>query len=713
MSQVQQPQSAGSPVELPPAIPEAARKLRQIFQTENVRIWRYVDSQMVLFGCPTDGSDGHSEPPAFDERVAFLRDPQKLADFTSTIVVPVSDRHLPSGEFEHPIWDVPGYEQFNKNVRVDYLESILVSVPPGEELSLKHLVGVVCIDAKYSDYVNFAPERANVPKQADVKLILETVRIELRNYSNALFRNGFDNTASFLRAWTRTNIAEPSHSSRHSSLDRLLEAIDPGKATVSIYLRAYNSIGEKGEAEVPLAAGKGVYYEKLSHVESRLRATSPGHLAKSLFSAKAGWELASKSGAEAIDFASSEGQPRDGSKNVPLDAVLFPGSGGARKTFETYRRWFEASRQALEEIPASLRDDPAVEDDASFVGSHAELIESQGSFGVFPIRCMAETELKGRLVGLLCVAVENERNFFTWSRRLVIERFCRMVGRVHDACVAPVLPRVHRRTHRALIASPATLEKLLKDTGPLSPRQSGTVDRTCLAFVLSVDLRKSTDLMLKILPHRTQEYAQTLMTIFEELRDAVEEEYGVFDKFTGDGVLAFFPDFFGGTVLDAGYRLLQSAERCHEVFAQSYNRLWRYLTTVPSPGSPERDISGAVGLGIGIDYGRVRLVNVGDELTVVGAPVVYACRLCASAPAGTTFLNQRAFDLLHHQSYLDARRETLGLKHEAAPTVVYRVKLSPSNYTPNKWSLPSQNTAKEWPEDSLELQDTSPRCDQK
>jgi class 3 adenylate cyclase len=44
-------------------------------------------------------------------------------------------------------------------------------------------------------------------------------------------------------------------------------------------------------------------------------------------------------------------------------------------------------------------------------------------------------------------------------------------------------------------------------------------------------------------------------------------------------------------------------------------------------------------LGIGIDYGNVTLVNNQSELTVVGIPVVYACRF-SSAKAGETLINQ-------------------------------------------------------------------------
>src|SRR5262249_11768043 len=147
---------------------------------------------------------------------------------------------------------------------------------------------------------------------------------------------------------------------------------------------------------------------------------APGNqFPQTLFSAKAAGLLAAK-------------------PDVPpqLNAVLFPGSDGSWETFKTYQGWFRESRSALRKIPEGSDKDGKTQKTADWVRDRAAAIETGGSFGVFPIRCMAETSLRGQLVGLLCVAVEDKCNFFTWSRRLVIEKFCRMTGRVHDAYIA-------------------------------------------------------------------------------------------------------------------------------------------------------------------------------------------------------------------------------------------------------------------------------------
>jgi class 3 adenylate cyclase len=60
----------------------------------------------------------------------------------------------------------------------------------------------------------------------------------------------------------------------------------------------------------------------------------------------------------------------------------------------------------------------------------------------------------------------------------------------------------------------------------------------CFAFVVSIDIRKSTDLMLKAT--EPKHFASFITKLCGRLCDAVLGNNGVFDKFTGDGILAFF-----------------------------------------------------------------------------------------------------------------------------------------------------------------------------
>jgi class 3 adenylate cyclase len=184
---------------------------------------------------------------------------------------------------------------------------------------------------------------------------------------------------------------------------------------------------------------------------------------------------------------------------------------------------------------------------------------------------------------------------------------------------------------------------------------------TCNAFVMSVDIRRSTELMLKATdPER---FAKFIVDLCGLLRHVVLQRYGVFDKFTGDGILAFFPLFYSGT--DAGYRTLRAASDCHAVFAEHYRN--------------NRDCFNAVlndtGLGIGIDFGQTHLVSTGGDLTVVGDAVVYACRFGGALP-GNTLLNQRAHSQVFPKYSANCQFQETEIKVKEGPYTAYRVSLN-------------------------------------
>jgi class 3 adenylate cyclase len=179
------------------------------------------------------------------------------------------------------------------------------------------------------------------------------------------------------------------------------------------------------------------------------------------------------------------------------------------------------------------------------------------------------------------------------------------------------------------------------------------------AYIMSVDIRRSTELMLKATSPVS--FAEFIRRLIYSLREIIIGNYGVFDKFTGDGIIAFFPIFFSGE--DAGYHALRAADNCHRIFSELYTACRSNFTSVPLN----------VGLGIGIDFGEVQAVRLEDDLTVVGTPVVYACRM-SGCDAESTFVNQPAFtDLFERYSaYFNFKEATIEFKHEG-PMLAYNV----------------------------------------
>jgi len=190
----------------------------------------------------------------------------------------------------------------------------------------------------------------------------------------------------------------------------------------------------------------------------------------------------------------------------------------------------------------------------------------------------------------------------------------------------------------------------------------------CNTVVMAVDIRRSTELMLKA--REPQLYADFIISLCSDLTRIILNNYGVFDKFTGDGILAFFPDFYSGE--DSPYWALKAAYECHNCFSMHYQANRRCFISILTD----------VGLGIGIDYGKSHLVNIQDGITVIGSPVVYACRM-SGAEAGQTLLNQPAYEVTSQKfgEFINFQESVIDIKHEGS-TLAYIATLSKKIYEP-------------------------------
>jgi len=219
-----------------------------------------------------------------------------------------------------------------------------------------------------------------------------------------------------------------------------------------------------------------------------------------------------------------------------------------------------------------------------------------------------------------------------------------------------VLDKLSPRAHEALFSDQALRDRFLASKSE------------CAGFILSIDIRRSTELMLKA---RTAEHFGEFMAgLCDDLKGVICDKFGIVDKFTGDGLLASFPDFFSGT--DAGYRAISAAHDAHLVFAKRYKHHRNSFSTVLAD----------VGLGIGIDYGNFRFMRVAGDLTVVGAPVVYATRM-SHAPAGKTLLNQPAHEKIagRYRAFCSMSETELDIKHEGR-VLAYEVRLKKHSFNP-------------------------------
>lgn len=199
--------------------------------------------------------------------------------------------------------------------------------------------------------------------------------------------------------------------------------------------------------------------------------------------------------------------------------------------------------------------------------------------------------------------------------------------------------------------------------------------KSCDSVVVSIDIRRSTELMLKA--RKPELFSRFITELSQKLSEVILTNYGIFDKFTGDGILAFFPKFYSGE--QAIIRALKAADECHKIFNQHYKNSRECFNVFIKD----------VGLGIGIDYGSVTLVNTRNELTVVGIPVVYACRM-GGAKAGETLLNQPAKEEITKLSnnYIKVTETEINIKNEGV-ALAYLIEIHHSSFEVPKpeWTL--------------------------
>ncbi|MCI4361537.1 MAG: hypothetical protein L3J91_07505, partial [Thermoplasmata archaeon] len=122
-------------------------------------------------------------------------------------------------------------------------------------------------------------------------------------------------------------------------------------------------------------------------------------------------------------------------------------------------------------------------------------------------------------------------------------------------------------------------------------------------------------------------FARFIIGFTEAVRGLANARDGWFDKFTGDGFIAFWID-----------RAPPSGDRVRvPQFCQTVMPAAETLITNLRRNS--RNFPLGVGLSLGIDSGPCQLVLVGDSLTVVGGPIVGASRMVAGARARQTLVN--------------------------------------------------------------------------
>jgi len=194
------------------------------------------------------------------------------------------------------------------------------------------------------------------------------------------------------------------------------------------------------------------------------------------------------------------------------------------------------------------------------------------------------------------------------------------------------------------------------------------IDTTPLQmFVMAADIRESTLLMKEAV--QFERFAKIMDKFVSAVRSGIGTPGGWFDKFTGDGFLAYWiapttpKEEYQRRFVEAAGNLAHTAHELIELFHRRVLEDFRRNS---------RNLSDGVGLSVGLDAGPGFLVEIAGELTLVGPPVVGAVRMvnAASRPQ-EIFANVYLGEHLHDEQ--DGIYEALGMTatRESRPTKEY------------------------------------------
>lgn len=186
-------------------------------------------------------------------------------------------------------------------------------------------------------------------------------------------------------------------------------------------------------------------------------------------------------------------------------------------------------------------------------------------------------------------------------------------------------------------------------------------------FVMAADIRESTTLMKEAV--RFQDFARIMDKFVSAVRRGIGTPGGWFDKFTGDGFLAYWvvqrgpEEVYQRRFVEAAGNLAHTARELIELFHDRVLEDFRRNS---------RNLSEGVGLSIGLDAGPGFLVEIAGELTVVGPPVVGAVRMVTAA-AGPQEIVANVYLGEHLHDEQDGIYEALGMtaSRESRPTKEY------------------------------------------
>jgi hypothetical protein len=148
-------------------------------------------------------------------------------------------------------------------------------------------------------------------------------------------------------------------------------------------------------------------------------------------------------------------------------------------------------------------------------------------------------------------------------------------------------------------------------------------------IVIVADIRKSQDLMTY--GPDADFFRDKILEFTSKMRDIIKNNYGIFDKFTGDGFICYFNSNLCELLGKDFYNQAISAIKEIMTFSESFFYEWVKNIRKIAPNSS--------GLTLGIDSGIVKFRDLDNHLFAIGESIVWANRMSSAGKKGDVILN--------------------------------------------------------------------------
>ncbi len=150
------------------------------------------------------------------------------------------------------------------------------------------------------------------------------------------------------------------------------------------------------------------------------------------------------------------------------------------------------------------------------------------------------------------------------------------------------------------------------------------------------DIRKSQDLMTYA--PSSKFFSEMMLDFMETSRKLIKDNFGVFDKFTGDGFLAYFNEEV----------CLKASKNFHDCFLNFSHALMQYSKEhfTKWTKSIRKLPLGLCGLTIGADIGKIDFKEIDGHLFAIGDTIVWANRVCSAGKSEDLIVNNILYNEL-------------------------------------------------------------------